>query len=167
MLGAYSHSRVGSNTTTTSFNASLNRRKIVNSALLPPDFFNNAESVESFPDPSPSKPVKVPNHTANEIDALLRKFARTLKGTLARVRQSKMSHIRRLTESDANFEFEEDEGLGWGGGDGGDIVARRGRDGCSAEQERFPSEERTWTSGAMHHDDGARDRRLHLGHSKP
>ncbi|KLO07082.1 hypothetical protein SCHPADRAFT_1001921 [Schizopora paradoxa] len=99
------------------FNASVNRRKMDNSALLPPDFFANPESAESSPDPSPSKPFKAPNHPANEIEALQQKLAHaqrqigTLKGTLAREKELRMSYRRSLTESGANFKFEDEEGL--------------------------------------------------------
>lgn len=58
------------------FNSGVKRLKMDNSALLPPEFFFIAESVDPSPDPYPSKHAfKVPNHPANEIEVLHQELA--------------------------------------------------------------------------------------------
>lgn len=91
--------------------ASTNRKKLDNSALFPPEGFDN---YDSSPENSPSRPFLAPNHPTNEIEALQQRLAHaqrqinTLKGSLQREKELRIEYKRKL-ESTPGPKSDDDE----------------------------------------------------------
>jgi hypothetical protein len=92
--------------------ASTNRKKMDNSAIFPPDGFEN---YDSSPEQSPSRPFLAPNHPTNEIEALQQRLAHaqrqinTLKGSLQREKELRIEYKRKLESTPARDEQEKNE----------------------------------------------------------
>ncbi|EKM57970.1 uncharacterized protein PHACADRAFT_251900 [Phanerochaete carnosa HHB-10118-sp] len=92
-----------------------NRKKVDNSALFPPEGFDN---YDSDPEDSPSRPFIAPNHPTNEIEALQQRLAHaqrqinTLKGSLQREKELRIEYKRKLdsTPGPKSDDDEEPEG---------------------------------------------------------